>query len=373
MRLAQKKKTHHNIKHIQQQHKQQETYQQLRVKAARALQRKPARVFSNGTRLRFLASGSPNNVPPTFVGRCPECDYKLTEQDILDGFTDNNVDFTTECPECYHRFITSATLTVFGETAEFPCLCAEQTRDQVKLFTRDYKDLDVTDAQLVNEIAIKRPELAWNAYWHGRDEGEEEDRVADVIQFFLFGSLPQEDDIDPFARSADFIPLPAPGASPIHPSFEPTFGFAEVGFAEAVWEGGLEDGMDEPEVGYVKMEEHDDVVLFDDEPTNNHGPVIDEEDEEKEDKKIKHKISLPKIGKRDQISKAAVKRIATKSGAKRVAKKGTERIQTLTQIFVDDLITSSTLVMNHRKAKTLKDKDADLVMKIWRNKSGRGY
>jgi len=35
---------------------------------------------------------------------CPECGYELLEEDIQEGWRDDPLDLTTECPKCGHRF-----------------------------------------------------------------------------------------------------------------------------------------------------------------------------------------------------------------------------------------------------------------------------
>lgn len=118
------------------------------------------------------------------------------------------------------------------------------------------------------------------------------------------------------------------------------------------------------------------LVVDDDSDVHLYGEEEEQEQEEREkQKKRKDKFTIKTIGKEDRnkISKAAVKRIAKNTGVKRVALTGASRIQDATAAFVEGLIADSTLVMEHRKAKTMQARDTDLVMQIRRNLTGRGY
>lgn len=242
---------------------------------------------------------------------------------MKDGFTNNHLDFSTQCPDCFHRFITTGTLRAFAERADFYALCAGQTKDAVKYFFETnaaFLRPDMTDHEKVDALSRLRPNLAWSALWHGGSKRIFRSKkfvtpatVADAIQYFLFGTTQAK----------------------------------VVEQKKKVMEA-------------MEVDESDsDVHLYG----------------EDEDKPARKESSLKKIGKnkRNNISKAGVKRMARKAGVKRIASAGTSLIQDITTAFVQDLMSDSTLAMQHRKAKTLQMRDADLVMQIRRNLNGRGY
>lgn len=270
-------------------------------------------------RVRFLASQGRN---ATFSYSSP-CNHDLSEADIRSGFTDNNVDFTTVCPVCQKRIIASAFITLEGvPAARFPLLCPDQTRDQVNYFIETRNLSDRSDEDKVEQLSLRRPALAWNALWHGR--GDPLKSVKEMIQEFLFGTLPESD--DPFAAAQNFIPLP-----PVPPE-----------------------------------EQEDEIILFgegDNEEQHN-------DEEHNNEKHNNEEIRVP--GPRPMVGKAAVRRTVRKNGVRRVAKTGASRVQSMADAYINDLVTSSTLATNHRRAKTLTSKDVDLVAAIWRNQ-GRSY
>jgi histone H3/H4 len=289
------------------------------------------------------------------------CHHQNTESDIRQGFTNNNVDFTTVCGVCGKRGVamglmrglSGARFEVVGALSRFPLLCPDQTRDQVAYYLESQNLTNLSDTNKVIQLALNRPALAWNAYWHGRTTvGEEDDRVQDVIQFFLFGTLPA----DPFAAAQDFIAV------------------------ETI-------PLELPDEGENDMQEDDDVILYgeEDEPILSHPKALNSEEQVAEDveepdvmKRPEPDVVEPRVRPafiappRPVVGKAAVKRTAQKHGVYRIAKHGTSRVQNLVDAFADDLIADSTLVMRHRRAKTLKEEDVDLVTKIWRNHGARG-
>ena len=62
---------------------------------------------------------------------CPSCGRKMTPGEIIRGFNVDPRDFTTQCPECRHRFAPS--LICFGNGSEIvlPFFCASQTLAQL--------------------------------------------------------------------------------------------------------------------------------------------------------------------------------------------------------------------------------------------------
>ena len=333
-----------------------------RQEAERSLHqyRSGARLTEAGRKV-FLESGNRFQAPqpPSFdESECPNCQYCLTENQIIAGFRDDNLDFTTECPVCEERFITTATLKVVGEIATFPCLCRNQTKDQCDFFFEKQKILDAGDEEKVERLAELRPDLAWNAYWHGRtrsNEGVESDSVSDIIQFFLFGTVK-----DIFESGPDFVPV-----NSLDVPSEPSDLDADI-FS-------MEMDIDPPVIikNEVDEDEDEDVILFDDEPV--YVPVKKEKKEKKKEKKSR--TELPKVGKQERsnkISKAAVKRISVQAGARRISKKSSTEIQNITDDFLVDLIGKSALLMQHRRGKMLQPKDTELVAQILRN-NRRGF
>jgi histone H3/H4 len=292
--------------------------------------------FSSEERQQILSSSFTSDLmsnPPRIEATCPECDYEMDEDEVNDGFLiDNTLDYSTQCPECYHRFITRGVWSLFGKKEEFPLLCANQTKDAVNHFLESNPFLaQVTDAEKVEVLSRWQPALAWNALWHERGMAAPLEplpgmTVAKAIERFLFGER---------GANAPFKPLSAHSKGmPQHPF-------------------------------------HDDEVL-----------LLDEDDEERGQAPFKPLLDSV-VGKKarrarglkgaraplsNKISKAAVKRIAKRSGVvKQVASTGASRIQDITADFVQNLVAGSTLVMMHRKAKGLQSRDTDLVMQLRRN------
>ena len=295
--------------------------------------------FTEKTRRAFLDSGSPLNPPPppSISSHCPECAYKMSEEEVLRGF--NNFDFNTKCPQCGNSFVSSGTLKAFGEIAKFPCMCPKHTKDQAAHFLEGF-DVVLLDTQKVEEIASKRPELAWNAYWHGREASGESDKVADVIQFFLFGTVSQEE--DPFACHANWIPFNN-NQCDLTPSHISIPSDVEVNKKDANEE---EDELPDEEDGVVEKDEEQWQPKWQGPSCGSVYPALDMNEP-------------PRIGKR--ISRRAVKRVTGHHDVLRVNKKGMSSIQRITEKVIE----SAALAMLHRSGETLNDKDVDLVMRIW--------
>ena len=362
-----------------------------RKKAAKTLipYRSAARLSTAATTL-FLASGNRFEapVPPSFhSSECPKCFHIMSEKDIIAGFKDDVVDFTTDCPNCGHSFVTTAVLDVFGENATFPCLCPSQTKDQCDLFFENNQNR--TDIEKVVLLATSRPELAWNAYWHGRtksNEGNEADCVSDVIQFFLFGTVN-----DVFESSPDFIPVTDNFNIPNVASDEDVFDMEidpPIPFTTNPIKVEFDVGVkiDDNNYNDKNIQRNDnndndnDVHLFDEDEDMLPGFPILASEEEVPIRPVRRvrlnptpppSTDLPKVRK-TKISRAAVKRIATRSGARRISKRSAFQIQDIAESFLSDLIGSSALVMEHRRGKVLQPKDTTLVTQILRN-NRRGF
>ena len=67
------------------------------------------------------------------IGICPNCNRKLTEDEIRDGWTTNPIDFTTQCPDCKTRFEASLLLTLKGKNVgTHTYLCEAQLFAELK-------------------------------------------------------------------------------------------------------------------------------------------------------------------------------------------------------------------------------------------------
>ncbi len=67
-------------------------------------------------------------------GICPDCGYRMDEDEIRAGWRDDPRDYTTECPECGRRFISSliAENQTSGQIDRFQYLCKIQLFDQLR-------------------------------------------------------------------------------------------------------------------------------------------------------------------------------------------------------------------------------------------------
>lgn len=91
----------------------------------------------------------------TPCGDCPECGYKMDEDEICAGWRDDPLDFTTLCPECKHRFIahlhTKNQRT--GELDSFEYLCLDQ------LFWRLRSLADRKERELLGKVFLHKNDL----------------------------------------------------------------------------------------------------------------------------------------------------------------------------------------------------------------------
>jgi histone H3/H4 len=254
---------------------------------------------------RFLAFQG-HSVTPIFDGTCPECFWRMREELILDNFSTDILDFRTCCVNCSHKFFTTGELKTLKLApsegkARFIALRADQTKDQFEAFLAEYEE-QPPHQQVIQELAIVRPELAWNAYWHGHSKFEpENDTIGAVIQFFLLGTVPEIKE----------------------------------------------------EVPYNPLSDPNDIVL--DEELQQDVIQVELDGEEHRGPKIQ-----------PLIRKKAVRKIAKRGGIPRVAKETDSHLQDMTTDFVENLLENASLLMAHRKGKTLKPKDLDLAMSIRR-------
>lgn len=120
--------------------------------------------FSPQTVSSLLTSRNPPN-SPNYACACPKCNYDMDEQEVIDGFMATALDITTECKNCHYRFDAVASWEHLGEKCKFVALCSMQTKDQFE----NYRiGKNVEGAKLVKLIVQERPDIAWNAYFHGQ-------------------------------------------------------------------------------------------------------------------------------------------------------------------------------------------------------------
>lgn len=84
-----------------------------------------------GLRLALHLAFSQEKYTPD--GKCPGCGYKLTPTEVLQGFTRDPNDYTTQCPRtvCKERFPARQVLKTQGTRLELPFYCAVQTLAQL--------------------------------------------------------------------------------------------------------------------------------------------------------------------------------------------------------------------------------------------------
>jgi hypothetical protein len=167
------------------------TKQQRKKVAARLREQQDAYLsFTEVTPMSFVINVSvPGGPPPSFQEEldvyCPRCRFALSEEQVVAGFEDSVLAYTTQCPECKHRFETSFAFEheESGAQARFVWLCPQQTRDQYALWYGDRKkQLEGMDAnEEMDTLIVDRPEVAFNAFKYG-DQAVEEVRLR-IYQF----------------------------------------------------------------------------------------------------------------------------------------------------------------------------------------------
>lgn len=101
-------------------------------------------------------------VPDTHV-KCPECENLLTAHDVERGFTKDHYDWTTQCPQCKHRFMTTSVFEVLDQKDTVVWLCEEQTLQAIADVSAemDAAYQEEYDDALLQEL-VKRPSIVWN-------------------------------------------------------------------------------------------------------------------------------------------------------------------------------------------------------------------
>jgi hypothetical protein len=76
-------------------------------------------------------------------GKCPKCEHRLSDYEIMKGFRDDPSDYTTACPMCKHRFLPHLYHAIgLGGSTEVAFYCPAQTLQQMpKLANMPLDDL----------------------------------------------------------------------------------------------------------------------------------------------------------------------------------------------------------------------------------------
>lgn len=107
--------------------------------------------------------------PPETPTRCPECNYKMSQEEVDVGFLDDPYDFTTCCPECNYRFTTMIIYPVTKTQQDLVVrLCKDQTIQAVKNWALKC-NLMANKGQFLEWITLE-PMLVWNILRHGEEE-----------------------------------------------------------------------------------------------------------------------------------------------------------------------------------------------------------
>lgn len=84
--------------------------------------------------------------------KCPKCEHSLTIKEVNDGFLMDEYDFTTECPNCSKRFISTSS---FGGD-HVVWLCESQTKAA-------FSDWSEENDHIFFDL-VKRPEIIYNIH-----------------------------------------------------------------------------------------------------------------------------------------------------------------------------------------------------------------
>ncbi len=95
---------------------------------------------------------------------CPECGYQMDEDEVRAGWLEDPQDFTTQCPECNHRFVAALETRnrETGHEASFRYLCQNQ------LFWAMRNLLQLHERSRIGQVFLEgtSPELFWNLIRH---------------------------------------------------------------------------------------------------------------------------------------------------------------------------------------------------------------
>jgi DNA-directed RNA polymerase subunit M/transcription elongation factor TFIIS len=82
-------------------------------------------------RIQIIAAIRPGE-PSDPEGDCPKCGHKMSVEEILRGFLENEFDTTTKCPQCHHRFQPLLVSRSLASTVSVPFFCGMQTLGRLR-------------------------------------------------------------------------------------------------------------------------------------------------------------------------------------------------------------------------------------------------
>jgi hypothetical protein len=141
--------------------------------------------------------------PPDTPTRCPECEYKMSREEIDAGFLDDPYDFTTCCPDCNYRFTTMTIYPVTKTQQDIVVrLCKEQTIEALYNWSLRC-NLIANKDQFLEWITLE-PVLVWNILRHGEEEhGSNIQKIAnDWFPEWELDENPEKDEDDSSSSSA---------------------------------------------------------------------------------------------------------------------------------------------------------------------------
>ena len=121
--------------------------------------------------------------PPEIQVTCPGCNHSLTQQEVMAGFRNDPLDFTTGCPKCETRFASVSIVKSAQDKLRFVWLCPPQTREAYAEWLERCKTQEREPT--FEWLCHSAPQIAWNALRYGLN-GDTGGRYAKlVVQEFL--------------------------------------------------------------------------------------------------------------------------------------------------------------------------------------------
>ena len=95
------------------------------------------------------------------IAICPDCNHRLSDKEVKDGFSNNPYDFETTCPECGRKFESIIVASRKAEEYHFIHKCLIQTQKALEDFEKEY-------GRVVSRSALERedPGLYFNTIYH---------------------------------------------------------------------------------------------------------------------------------------------------------------------------------------------------------------
>ena len=95
------------------------------------------------------------------IAICPDCNHRLSDKEVKDGFSNNPYDFETTCPECGRKF--ASIIVAFRKAEEYHFIhkCLIQTQQALIDFQNKY-------GRVISRSALERdnPGLYFNTIYH---------------------------------------------------------------------------------------------------------------------------------------------------------------------------------------------------------------